>query len=303
MSEKIAPGQDHPTSQVATNSIAVGVPMFSRTEALTNFLESLPPYVARVYVADNGEASDRDLYARQWPFELEVINMEYNCGIGPCRAAIAEAVQEPYLFVADNDMELIRPDDLRVLQRILEENPDVGAVSGWLKEGNTIRTGARNLHENGDTLIKNVRDSPEIETNPVPFARFDFIPQAALYRTAIFDSYQYDPEIFNSEHIDFFIGQMDADEWDFASTPVVLIEHNREIDEEYRESKRGSNRVDYDLMEDKWGYTTAVPGPWSDWSSNREPPMKEQAFNVFRKATPPNVWVPVRKALIRMGLQ
>lgn len=303
MSEKAAPGVDHPTNSVADNSIAVGVPMFSRTEALTNFLESLPPYVSRVYVADNGEAPDRHVYTEPWPFDLEVINMGYDCGIGPCRAAIGNAVQEPYLFVADNDMEIIRPDDLRILQRILEENPDVGAVSGWLKEGNTIRTGARDLHETGDTLIKNVRDSPEIETDPVPFARFDFIPQAALYRTAIFESYQYDPEIFNSEHIDFFIGQKDAGRWEFASTPVVLIEHNRDIDEEYREGKRGSNRVDFDLMSEKWGYETAVPGPRSDWVTNRDVPMSEQAFNVFRQATPPKVWVPVRKALIRLGVQ
>jgi len=292
----------HPTTTAADSSIAVGVPMFSREQALRQLFESLPAYVETVYVADNGETNDRPIYDESWQFELSVDHLPYDCGIGPCRANIADRVTEPYLFVCDSDMEVTRENDLRLLRQVLENNADLGAIAGWLKEGDTIRTGARNLHEQNGTLIKNVNQTPEVEGEIIPFTRFDFIPQAALYRTAIFDTYRYDPEIYNSEHIDFFLGHRDADEWDFASTPAVVIQHHREIDPEYRNSQRGKNRVDFETINDKWGYSWAVPGPRSDWITNRDTSTKEEAFNLFRRATPPRVWMPVRSTLNKIGL-
>lgn len=289
------------TASPTPGAIAVGTPMFSRETALRTLLGSLPEYVQTVYVADNGEADDRDVYHEQWPFELSVEHLPYDCGIGPCRANIADRVTEPYLFVCDSDMEVTRMDDLQLLRQVLENNPDLGAIAGWLKEGDTIRTGASHLHERDGTVVKNVRETPEIEGGILPFARFDFIPQAALYRTAIFDSYSYDDEIYNSEHIDFFLGQKAADEWDFASTPGVVVQHHRNIDPEYRNSQRGKNRVDFETIDGKWGYSRSLPGPRSDWITNRDMTMKEEAFNVFRKATPPAIWMPIRSGLSKIN--
>lgn len=284
------------------SGIALGVPVFCRTDALRRLLKSTPEYVSSVYIADNGELDERgDLYSTDWPFELEVIDVPYDAGIGPCRHAIGEAVSESYLWVGDNDMEFLRRGDLSRLRDILEANPSLGGVSGWLNEDDTVRSGARNLFEHNGTVFKTVRGTPTVEVNPLPFARFDMIPQCGLFRTEIFDDYAYDPDIFNSEHLDFFYGHKQLGKWDFASTPAVVIKHNRNIDPEYRESKRGSNRIDFELMQEKWGFDDVQIGQRPDWMSTRERSALEQGFDVFRRATPPRVWIPVRNAVRRVS--
>lgn len=287
-----------------SGEIAVGVPVYSRTSALRQFLESVPSYVETVLVADNGQPEHREeragLYAEDWDWELVDIHLEPDCGIGKCRAVIAETVSEPYLWIGDCDMEIVRSDDLRVLRDILDANPGVGAVSGWLREGDTVRSGARDLVRDGDRLFKTVREPPAINGDPVPWAPVDMLPQCGLWRSAVFDDYCYDPEIFNSEHVDFFVGHMERSDWTWASTPAVLVEHHRDIDEEYRESKRGQNPVDLDLMAEKWGIEDIQIGQRPDWVSTRERSAFEQAFDVFRRVTPPRLWVPVRRGARRV---
>jgi len=280
--------------------IGVGVPVFSRTRALEQFLESVPEYVETVYVADNGETEDRhDLYDREWPWTLELLDLPYDVGIGRCRNEIATAVEEPYLWVGDCDMVIQRDGDLRALRRLLDVHIDLGAVSGWLREGDTIRSGARNLLEREGVVYKTVPDTPEVTADPLPFARFDMIPQCGLWRTEIFEDYTYDADIYNSEHIDFFYGHKRLGEWQFASTPAVVVDHQRNIDPEYRKD-RGQNHIDFPTMNEKWGFHDVQIGQRPDWVTTRERSRFERGFDIFRESTPPAVWVPVRRVLSRV---
>lgn len=290
-----------PDDAASGSSIAVGVPIYSRTEALELLLESVPEYVDTVYVADNGPKADQEraLYHRAWPFELDVIHLPHDVGIGQCRAAIAEACTEPFLWVGDCDMEFVRPGDLGLLRSILETHADLGGVAGWLIEGDTVRAGARNIREHGRTAIKSVDEPPKVTPDPVPHARFDFIPQAALIRTAAFETYSYDADVHNSEHFDFFYGHREAGEWDFASTPAVMIRHNRDIDPAYR-AGRGNSHLDTEITAAKWGIEEITPGSYGEWSRRRSRPPHEQAFELFRRHTPPSVWLPARRALERV---
>jgi hypothetical protein len=279
-------------------SMAVGVPVYSRTAALEQLLESVPEYVSTVYVADNGppeQQSERwdDLFYRDWPFSLQVIDLEHDVGIGACRAAIADAVGESYLWVGDCDMEFLREGDLRQLLHILESWPRLGGVSGWLHEEHTIRSGGRDLVRQGGTLLNTVRESPTVRQEPLPHATFDMIPQCGLFRTAIYDDYAYDSEMYNTEHVDFFLGHQET-EWEFASTPAVVIAHHRHIDEEYRES-REQNHTDLELLAEKWGIQDIHIGHRPDWMSTRERSPAEQAFDLFRRVAPSSVWMPVRR--------
>lgn len=284
-----------------SNDTAVGVPVYSRTAALKQFLASLPSYVTTAYIADNGPAEsylerERGLYARNWPFEIEVRRLEHDVGIGPCRAAIAEAVTEPYLWVGDSDMELLCHDDLWQLRRILEADSSLGAVSAWLREGDTIRSGARDLIERDGTVFKTVPEQPDLTGKPLPYATFDMIPQAGLWRTAMFDDVSWDADVFNSEHIDFALAAKDT-EWELASTPAVVVTHHRDIDEEYRESKRGSNRVDLDILAAKHGVEAVHVGQRPDWVTTRDRGAGERAFDVFREVAPPALWTPIRRVV------
>jgi hypothetical protein len=290
--------------QVNIEEIAVGTPMFCREQGLTELLASLPASVANVYVADNGDVDDHtEVYERVWPFDLRVLDVEYDAGIGACRAAIADAVTEPYLFMCDNDMALTRRDDLRVLREILRRHDDLGGVAGWLREGDVLRSGARNLTRAGGTIIKDARGDVAIQEFPYPHARFEFIPQCVLFRTEIFETYSYDPQAGSSEHVDFFLGHKRAGEWAFASTPSVVVNHNRWIDEDYRTSTRGGDHVEMRYVEHKWGVENIVPGTRADWAEIDGRSVGQQAFDVFRRATPPRLWLPVRNGLKRVGLK
>lgn len=287
------------TPTATDTDIAAGVPMYCRDDALARFLDSVPDYVQTVYVADNGPDQQRDVYDAEWPFDLTVLHLPHDCGIGRCRNELVRACDERYLWLGDSDMELARDGDLRLLRECLENNPGLGGISGWLIEGGVVRSGARNLHRHGSALVKTVDETPTLEYDTLPFARFDFIPQCGLFRTAAFEDYAYDPTVRNSEHADFFIGHTHTD-WAFASTPAVMVYHNRDIDEDYRESKRGHNHVDLDVLDEKWGIDRIVPGSRTDWAQADGRTLAERAFGLFRDCTPPRVWLPARQVLKRV---
>jgi len=283
------------------SDIAIGVPMFEREQALKKLLASVPAYVETVYIADNGQNDYRSVYAGPHDFELDVSFLPYDCGIAKCRQKIVEECSEPYLWIGDNDMEIVADQDLLKLKAILEANPELGGVSGWLLEDNTVRAGARNLEVHNGTAIKEAVDTPDVETNPYPFARFDFIPQAGLFRTVCFEDYCYDPDLRNTEHLDFFIGHQQT-KWEFASTPAVLVKHNREIDAEYRKT-RGKDHADFDRTNEKWGIKATAPGCRSDWGYYQDRSIKQQAFDLLKRVTPPGVWLPIKRGFAKLGVR
>jgi hypothetical protein len=288
----------------SNDTIACGVPVLSRSIALQRFLKSVPEYVATVYVAENGPAASRDerssLYGREWPFDLQVLDLDHDVGIGRCRAAICAALSEPYLWMGDCDMVITDDGALRRLRRVLECNPGLGGVSGWLIEGGTVRSGASQLVEHRGRLIKTVAEPPDIEGEETPFARFDFVPHAGVFRADVYDTYSYDSSIRTSEHVDFFYEQAQRSEWEFASTPAVMFQHNRWIDDEYRESDRGIDRVDEALLAEKHGIKNIAPGTNVDWAGYRNLSVDERLFGAFRACTPPRIWMPTRRLLQRV---
>jgi len=284
------------------SEIAVGVPVLSRSEALAQFIDSVPGGVSRVIVADNGlPGAHSHVYARDWHVDIDVLDLEHDIGIGGCRAALTEAVDEPYLWMGDCDMEFVDGRrDLTRLREILDSDPDLGGVSGWLVEGDTVRSGARDLEIVGGTAIK-AGENPDVAHTPYPHARFDFIPQCGLFRSEAFETYDYDRDIDTYEHIDFFLGHRDRARWGFASTPVVQIMHHRDINPEYR-AQHGQHNDGTDRLATKWGVERTAAGSVSDWAQLYERSVAEQAFDLFRAATPARVWLPVRQTLMRVGV-
>jgi hypothetical protein len=103
------------------------------------------------------------------------------------------------------------------------------------------------------------------------------------------------------EHIDFFLGHQRQTDWEWATTPVVQTRHHKWIDEKYRQ-ERVASTGDFVQLERKWGITEAVPGSYPDWAQLRERTLTEQAFDIFRQATPPAVWLPVRRGFEFLGM-
>ena len=77
--------------------VALGVKVFKRTKALERLLNSAKQLdISTVYVADDGDTSDRtDIYDRSWPFDIQLIDLEFDAGVGAGRAAIVDELEEP----------------------------------------------------------------------------------------------------------------------------------------------------------------------------------------------------------------
>lgn len=280
--------------------IAVGVPMFQREQALKQFLNSVPTYVTTAYIADNGHTKEHaHIYENEYAFDIQVIELDYDSGIGACRNAIAESVSEPHLWIGDNDMQFVDESDLWRLYEILDHWPELGGVSGFLVEGNEIRSGATDLNKINDTLIKST-NTKQIINEPYPHAIVDMPPQAGLFRTEIFDTYTFDATLTNTEHADFFYGHKQEGVWKFASTPSVLIKHNKMIDADYRENQRSSKTNDMDIFEDKWGVSHITIGEQTDWITTRNRTDFEFLFDILRRFAPPSIWIPIRRIAKRV---
>ena len=252
---------------------AVGTTVFLRTERLCRLLESVDPEpVTTVYVADVGETEERrGLYDREWPFDLEVLDLAYDAGVSRGRRAVVEAMDESeeFLLVVDSDNTV--PEDAPVLADQLDALPDVGGIAGTLVEPELGRVyqPATDLAEHGDALIKSSRlRRKEVEqVAGAPFVPFDFVPNVTMFRRACLDDYCWDPEYtVHKEHIDFFVGHWKRTDWAFGVCPAVLFPHYPGGAEAYRD-----HRFDDEEFErltryfyDKWGYTD-VRSPHAAW--------------------------------------
>lgn len=284
-------------------TIAAGATVFSRAEKVADLLASVGPDspIDRFYVADNGEltARKREIYGREYPFDLEVLDVEYDAGLGRSRAAIVEASEAPFLLVVDNDVEI--PDNVGRLHDVLSARPDLGGVGGVLIEGDSIRSDCHDLHERGSLLVKDIREPKPIEAVAgLPVVAFDQIQNVALYRRECLEDYTWDPEyVIGWEHADFFLAHKQRTEWAFAVTPQVLFRHYPGGHADYTEKRRDydrNHRTKQYFLE-KWGYDQVLYGQtrWlgtTDGLPSTESLLVEVAKNGLL-ALPPGVQAPL----------
>jgi glycosyltransferase involved in cell wall biosynthesis len=247
-------------------NLALCVVVFRRTGKLANLLKSVDENgpISTVYVGDNGEITDekRALYDRSFPFDLEVLDLEYDAGLARSRRAAVEAAEEPYLLVVDSDIEI--PDNVEALLDVLRELPDLGGVGGVLVEDDRIRSDCYDLFDRGPLLVKDIRGGKQVESvDGHPFVSFDQIQNVALYRRACLADYCWDSEYrIGWEHTDFFLGHRDRTDWRFGVCPTVMFRHYPGGDEAYVATRRSHERVRQSkrYFLDKWGYEQVLNG-------------------------------------------
>ena len=257
-------------------SIAVGVPYIYRIDALRRLLRSANAVdIDTFYIADNSDGNvAEDLELDAYTFDIEVLNLDYHVGQGACRAAVAAALDEDYLVVADSDMEL--PKNLHVLAEILRENPEIGGVSGVLIEGNRIRSGCRNIHETPlffgrEGIELGIRVQPELlEVSNRYIGFFDYLTNAAMFRRECVEEYSWDETMFNMAHEDFYVGHYHRSDWEFACCPEVFFRHFRGETEDYPSAlgeKNEMHTAEQRFLQ-KWGYDEFVWGGQREWLTN-----------------------------------
>lgn len=289
--------KDTQTEDLVERSIAIGLPVFTRTEALRRCLESVDGRaIDRAIIADNGETQDRNsLYKRDWEFELTVLDLEYDIGIGACRSAIADELSEEFLVVADNDMIIPPASEIEHLLKAIEYDSSLGAVSGVVVETDQIRSGCSNLHEktllNGAScLLHSIQSEPSIEwvAPTLPIARFDKITNAAMIRRACIEDYSWDNRFVDQEHLDFYLGHYKYTDWEFAVCPAVVFDHQKGRYPTYREKVRSDSqyhnqrlKIVEELYRKKWGYERIEYGPRADWIDTKDKRMLMRLYYIM----------------------
>lgn len=247
---------------MSERSVAMGTKVFYRTEKLENLLESARDHpIDTVYVADDGDTEERrHLYERAYPFDLELLDLEYDAGAGYGRHRIVEEMTEDYLLLVDPDHRVV---DIEPLLAILDAREDLGGVAGLLyKEDGVVQANAHDLYEHGDVLVRDIReDKPLQHVDGYTLAEFDFVPTSALLRREALEEYAWDPEyVIGKDHLDLYVGHWRRTDWNFAIHPGVCFIHDPGGSETYL-SFRLDTRKTWEgkrYFLDKWGYDQLV---------------------------------------------
>lgn len=272
--------------------------------------------VERIIIADNGHTDERGfLYERDWTFEITVLDLDYDAGIGRCRSAIVDELEEDHLLVLDNDMTIPSIDHLNILQRVLDARPDLGGIGATLIENNRLRHGCTNLHEEDllfgkRAIVHDIRTEPEIEwvEDAIPVVEFDKIAQAAIIRKDCLAEYSWDPRFPISEHLDFFLNHYHNSDWKFAITPNAVFNHHKNINQEYRTRVRSSGQKYQEkkkealsLYEEKWEYHRWEYGHRPFWIDSEKKTTLETGYRVIQQYIPLKYLLPLKDTIQRLS--
>lgn len=283
------------------SDIAVGVTVFRREEKVARLLDSIGPEspIDTVYIGDNGDLTDRkqEIYSQQFPFEIEVMDLEYDSGLGHSRRKIVERSTEPYLLIVDNDVEI--PHNVKQLRTILQRRPDLGGVGGILIEDGRIRSDCYDLFERDQLLVKDIRKPKQVlEVAGYPLVEFDQIQNVAMYRRECLEEYCWDAEYtIGWEHTDFFVGHLRQTDWAFGVCPEVMFRHYPGGSAGYTSKRRNRERLQESkrYFMDKWGYDQVLNGQVNWLQTNGGLPTKQRLLEQLLKhvllGLPPNLQV------------
>ena len=285
--------------------VALATKVFSRAEKLGALLDSAAVAgLEQVYVADDGEPSDRkdELYDADYPFELTVLNLPYDAGLGRGRNRVVGASDADYLLVVDSDHRV--PRDVDTLVEQAEARPDLGGISGLLHEDGKVRGTCHDLHERGDLLVRDVREDKTVSmVADAPLVEFDFLPNVVLLRRECVREQGWDDEyVIGKEHLDFYVAHAKRTDWRFAVSPSVLFEHRPGGDPGYVSNRESAAKLEHSKRHflEKWGYRQVLLGQtdWTDGTRRQGTPRALAAWGVKRLllSLPPSIQGPLMDA-------
>jgi glycosyltransferase involved in cell wall biosynthesis len=271
-------------------SVAIGVKVFNRTDRLRALFESISAgEFSTVYVADDGPATGKEqrrnqLYDGEYPFDLEVLDLEYDTGLGYGRHRIVEASDEEYLLMLDSDNRV--PNNVSVLLELLKHRSDLGAVSGCLAEPTEHRItmmGADFDERDGTLLLSPYLREKEVDfVEGYPLLEFDLIANVGLFRRECLDDYSWDPtSIQPFDHEDFFIAHWKQTDWSFAACPQVVIPHYPGGDDEYLDRHWNDRDEAECYFLNKWGYDAIKADRYSWLDGGRPTSLVDRAKQIY----------------------
>lgn len=182
-----------------------------------------------VVVADDGEEhpeKDRvyETYADRLP--LTVVDLPYDAGLSKKRNEAIDRMETKYVLQLDDDQYV--PSNVHELTDVLDADASLGGVAPFWEERGEIKCNAANYRTRNGWVLKDTHDR-ECERTESGHAiyRYDHIPNAAMYRTAVFEDYAWDETyVIAGEDTDFYLRHSVLGEWDFAVTPDYVLRHD-----------------------------------------------------------------------------
>ena len=162
------------------NEITVGIKTFLRPKRLEKCLNSLVDKGFKEVIAvDNGIITEfkKKIYNNaESRLPLKLIKVDFDSGVGYITNVIVSEFKTPYLFIIDDDMEIT---NINPLKEILEENDEIGGVTGQLLDKNKLVLEAYNLYLIDKILIRGPRkwrkENLLFTCSGIPYFIFDFI--------------------------------------------------------------------------------------------------------------------------------
>ncbi|WP_159900211.1 glycosyltransferase family 2 protein [Salinirussus salinus] len=262
--------------------VALGTKVFSRPGDLYRLMESIPSWISQVYIADDGKMTEEKLaiYNSNYDFELTVLDLEYDLGVGAGRNAIVDAVTENFIFIVDPDHQL--PPTVSLLYEQIKDSPRMGGIGSLIIEPENDRLYSqaadfREISTNGSREL--VRETHGIESKKnirivkgAPLVEFDFIPHATLFRRECLEEQAWDEAFLTEyEHTDFFLSHWKNTDWKFSISPSVQMLHYPGGDTEYLLNRQDPEKTAHgrEHLLNKWGYNnmTTTEGRWIEAGS------------------------------------
>lgn len=286
--------------------ITVGVKSFLRTDRIDKCLSSMRGKGFReVIVADDGPIDQKkrkvyDKHKKELP--LKVLELERDTGISYGRNRAFRESDTPYFLLLDDDQEI--NGGIGLLRRILEENEEIGGVSGFWRESKGLRCSACNLHEYKHTIVKDA-DSPKYvyESDDYSFYVFDQINNSTLFRSEVIEDISWDPFYkIGREHEDFYLNHKRNSEWKFAVTPNVIINHypssnNSSYSDNFRSNDDRLQRS-RNYFRKKWSINKLFLGTY--FKNNTRYSIKQKLFSLYVKHGVPEVSYYITEEIVNL---
>lgn len=204
--------------------VTFAITAFERHKHLRKLVLSIRKFYpgASIIVADNGHRKAR------LPADVEVVNLEFNCGLSAARNALIDRLATKYLCLLEDDFEFTAETKIESLFSVLEHHPEVGCVGGSLYNNGNLQDYAVDMHLLQGAL-QGVKSTGYVRVTPsgIPYRLCDKIYNFGLWRHEMLADHRWPEEIKLQEHTTYFWRVKKAGRWLVAHCPSVRANHDQ----------------------------------------------------------------------------
>lgn len=197
--------------------VAIGIKTFMREETLFKTLDSIEkyfPFSYKLYIADDSGISNEKEYCYQ-QLQLQghtIIRLPFNSGLSYGRNEIIKRVEEKYVLIMDDDIQLVDPDSIKRMKKILDSKDDIGLCAGMIYHENGDLFGGKYYSQglrfevDRSVLFRHRSTGKLSKVDGTLFNYADQVVNFFLAKKEIFKDIRWDERIkIEYEHMDFFL--------------------------------------------------------------------------------------------------